>query len=350
MSRELAKGTTVALRYTILETLGHGGMAIVYRARHQSLNRDVALKILDPLSSGPMAARFDREARNAARLSHHGCVRVFDYGAAVDGSRFIAMDLLEGATLRGEIDIHGRFSLGRAGWVAGELLRALTHAHENGVLHRDIKPENVMFSARNDVVLIDFGLSRLEDDAAVTALGTCIGSPSYLSPERLLGQDYDERADIYSVGIVLYELLAGRRPFLGDGALEVAVRQIDQDPEPIAWLRPEVPFELAAVVHRALSKNPRERFASAGEMLGALELAMRHVGSADTVPQVQLEASEVAPEYGIGEEQPTFLMMEPLVRISRWRRFWAWVRFGRWRWRGRSPGELGPDRAAESLV
>jgi serine/threonine-protein kinase len=325
-------------------------MAIVYRARHRTLNREVALKVLDPVHAGPMAARFDREARNAAKLSHPGCVRVFDYGAAVDGSRFIAMDLLDGPTLREEMDTRGKFSIGRAVWVAGELLRALGHAHENGVLHRDIKPENVMFSARNDVVLIDFGLSRLEDDAALTAVGTCIGSPSYLSPERLLGQDYDERADIYAVGVVLYELIAGRRPVEGDGALEIALRQIEEEPEPIVWLRPEAPLELGAVIHRALAKDPRDRFASAGEMLGALEVAMRRAAEvAPARPEPAEEARAVA-RSGVAEEAPTEFMMTPVVRISILRRVWAWLRFGRWRWRGRPPGEPARDRAADSLV
>jgi len=350
MSRELSKGTTVALRYTILETLGRGGVAIVYRARHQTLNRDVALKVLDPMSGGPMAARFDREARNAARLSHPGCVRVFDYGSAVDGSRFIAMDLLEGRTLREEMDVCGPFSIGRASWVAIELLRALSHAHENGVLHRDVKPENVMFSARNDVVLIDFGLSRIEDDASVTAVGTCVGSPSYLSPERLLGQDYDERADIYAVGVVLYELIAGRRPVLGDSALEIAVRQIDEEPEPIVWLRPEVSLELGAVIHRALAKDPSDRFASAGEMLGALELAVRRAATAETVKHELIEPSVVGKGAAAVEEEPTALLWTPAPRLSLWRRIWAWLRFGRWRWRGSASREPSTDRAAQSLV
>jgi serine/threonine-protein kinase len=356
MSRELPKGTTVALRYTIVETLGRGGMAVVYRARHTSLDRDVALKVLDPVSTGPMATRFDREARNAARLSHPGCVRVFDYGAAVDGSRFIVMDLIDGPTLREELDARGQTSVGRAAWIAGELLKALAHAHRNGVLHRDIKPENVMFSSRNEVVLIDFGLSRLEDDAAVTALGTCIGSPSYLAPERLLGLEYDERADLYAVGVVLYELLAGRRPFEGEGALEVAVRQIDQEAEPIGWVRPEVPLDLAEVVHRALAKKPEVRFANAEEMLAALELAMSRAASADTLPypQVEPDAVAVASPRLSAEDEATALLEAPWGRPSWWRRFWAWLRFGRWRWR-RPRSRSGcedtlTDRAAESLV
>lgn len=359
----------MALRYTILETLGRGGMATVYRARHQTLNREVALKVLDPDQAGAMAARFDREARNAAKLSHSGCVRVFDYGAGVDGSRFIAMDLLDGPTLREEIDARGQFSIGRATWVAGELLRALAHAHENGVLHRDVKPENVMFSARNDVVLIDFGLSRIEDDAALTAVGTCIGSPSYLSPERLLGQDYDERADLYSVGVILYELIAGRRPVLGEGALEIAVRQIDEEPEPIVWLREDVPLELGSVIHRALAKDPKNRFASAGEMLAAMELALRRATAA-LPPQpapgpyepartarraaadepALPEPAQPVRQVAAVEEQPTALMSMSSVRISIWRRLWAWLRFGRWRWRRRPHGDPSTDHAAESLV
>ena len=332
MTRALPRGATIALRYTIIETLGRGGMATVYRARHVQLQRDVALKILAPQVVGPLAARFDREARNSARLDHPGCVRVFDYGTAVDGSRFLAMDLLEGPTLRAEIDAHGQFAVGKAVWIACELLKALAHAHQHATLHRDVKPENVMFSARNEVVLIDFGLSQIDDDAPLTALGTCIGSPSYLAPERLLGRPYDERADLYSVAIILYELLAGRRPFLGDGPIEVALGQIDSAPPPLAHLRPEVPTSLAAVVHRALAKQPEDRFDSAEEMLAALELT-RGRAAALPAPLMSREAVVALPaQTGPHREQTTGIVFMP-ARPSRWRRLWGWLRFGRWRWR-----------------
>ncbi len=344
MNRVFPTGTTVAMRYTIIEPLGSGGMATVYRARHLTLRREVALKVLAPQVTGPLAARFDREARNAARLDHPGCVRVFDYGTAVDGSRFLAMDLLTGPTLREEIDRGDAFPVGRALWIAGELLKALGHAHERGVLHRDVKPENVMFSDRNDVVLIDFGLSQLDDDAPLTALGTCIGSPSYLSPERLLGRPYDERADLYAVGIILYELLAGRRPFLGAGPLEVAVHQIDSEPPPLSRLRPDIPRSLAALVHRALAKEPADRFASAGEMLAALELAHRRATAlAAAVSPPSVHHSETAALARVAspavfapvapEREQTTCVVGLVVRRSWWRRLWGWLRFGRWRWR-----------------
>jgi serine/threonine-protein kinase len=322
MSRSYKPGDVVALRYVISGVLGRGGMATVYRARHRNLDREVALKILDPRRELSSGIRFEREARNAARLDHPGIVRVTDYGTAVDGRRFIAMDLLEGPTLGEVIIDRGPFEIGRATWVASELLKALAHAHDCGVLHRDIKPANVMFTERNEIVLIDFGLSHLEDDAPLTALGTCVGSPSYLSPERLLGEDYDERADLYAVGIILYEMLAGRRPYIGADPMDIAARHIQEAPPPLRGFRADVSADLADIVHRAIAKDPEQRFGSAREMLVALELAPRTTS-----------APIIAPAPTELVEESTLLEFEPPHRRSLWRRTLGWLRYGRWRWR-----------------
>lgn len=335
MSRQYKTGDVVALRYSIVEPIGRGGMATVYRARHRNLGRDVALKVLDSRREISTGVRFEREARNSARLDHPGIVRVTDYGTAIDGNRYIAMDLIDGPTLRDAIADEGAFSLGRAVWVATSLLEALAHAHDKGVLHRDIKPGNVMFNDRNDVVLIDFGLSHLEDDAPLTALGTCVGSPSYLSPERLLGEDYDERADVYAVGIILYEMLAGRRPHLGNEPMQIATMQIQATPPDLRSLRSSVSAELAAVVHKAMAKNPSDRFASARDMLVALRLADRSssVAVAEPEPVDPRAPTEQASYYAVADEESTLLDFEPPHRRSLWRRTLGWLRFGRWRWR-----------------
>ena len=260
-------GSIVAGRYAIVEIIGRGGMAAVYRARHHGLGCDVALKILNHSGS---RERFAREARNAARLNHPGCIRVSDYGQGVDGTAYIAMDLVEGPTLRQELQ-RGSFTVERSLWVAKELLRALIHAHECGVLHRDIKPENIMFSARGEVVLVDFGLSQVDEDAPLTALGACMGSPSYLAPERGCGQRATEQSDMYSLGVVLFEMLSGRRPFTGSTDLETAAMHIHNTAPELTDVAPHVPVALATVVHQAMAKSPGERFEVAADMLAHFE-------------------------------------------------------------------------------
>ena len=334
MTTPLRKGTVLAHRYEIISLLGRGGMADVYRARHLTLGNDIALKLLSTLT-GRRAVRFEREARTAASLDHVGCVRVHDYGHALDGSRYLAMELIEGASLRRIMEEEGTFSAEYAMWIGTEMLDALAHAHSRGVLHRDIKPENVMFRTDGSgrrVVLIDFGLSRLRDDAPLTATGVCVGSPSYIAPERLLGQPYDGRADVYSVGILLYELLAGCRPFFGESPLDIARAHLRDEPYPLDVLRDDLPAGLVAVIGRALARRPDDRYASAVEMLAALERARRAIRAARAPvasPPIQAMGSPA------GDAGETMLRIYP-PRVSMFRRLTGWLRFGRWRWRGRT--------------
>lgn len=327
----LTSSDVVALRYRIIGHLGSGGMAQVYKAMHLGLRKPVALKVLGPESATTsFGARFEREARAIARLEHPGCVRVLDYGRWVDRSRYLAMDLLEGPTLRELLQQEEALCEQRAIGVMANVLKALAHAHRRGVLHRDVKPANIMFATRDNAsrpVLIDFGLAQLQGETALTAAGVCCGSPSYLSPERLLGRPYDARADVYSVGVMLYELLSGQRPF-GDGAAhEIARRQILQPPLPLAALGVAVSPALAALIDRALAKDPRVRFADAESMLAALE----------EIPALEQRAFARRIEQQ-AEEEPTSMM--PLVgpyKPPLHRRMWAWLRYGRWRWQGQPP-------------
>jgi eukaryotic-like serine/threonine-protein kinase len=268
--RILARGSRVG-SYEVIRRLGAGGMATVYAARTAG-GELVALKVLAPeMGEGMRAARFAREVATAARLRHPGCVRLIDRGFMPDGTPFLVTELYAGPTLRDALA--RRFSIPEVLLAGIELCDALAHAHRAGVLHRDIKPENIMFRGpgrRGGVVLIDFGLSRLHDDAPLTAVGTCLGSPSYLAPERLLERGCDERADLYAIGCVLYELLAGRPPFVGDGPLEIGRQHVLDLPVPVRQRRPSTPTALAAVVHRALDKDPLCRFARAETMAAAL--------------------------------------------------------------------------------
>ena len=325
----LAEHSIFAERYEILGSIGAGGMGEVYRARHLGLDKVLALKILATpraSSSRPageqtaadFAARFHREARAIARLDHPGCVRVLDYGRTPDGLQYIAMELVEGPTLASEL-ARGPLPVARAIAVTRQLLRGLAHAHERGILHRDVKPENVILTPR--AVLIDFGLARLRDEAAMTAAGMCVGSPSYIAPERLLGKSYDARADLYAVGVIAYEMLAGVRPFAGTP--EAIMHQaIHRPPRPLRARRRDVPPALDAVIRRALAKVPARRFADAEAMLSAI----------DALEELEENVYVAAEEAARTDEEPTTAVAQLApYRPPWWTRMWSWLRYGSWR-------------------
>lgn len=268
----LSKGAVLASRYEIREVLGVGGMARVYRACDRHAGREVAIKVLPASASEDLHRRFRREVRNAARLGHRACVGISDHGETEDGSMFFAMELLPGPSLREELE-RGPLSPAQATQVAADILAGLEHAHDAGLLHRDVKPENVVFrgaGADRRAVLIDFGLSELGGDARLTDVGSCVGSPSYLAPERLLGTGYDARADLYAVGVLIYEMVTGEKPFAGQNAVDTARLHLEYEPPALAAVAPDVPAALSAACARALDKDPAGRFESAAEMAAAM--------------------------------------------------------------------------------
>jgi serine/threonine protein kinase len=307
-------GSIVADRYEIVSLLGRGGMGAVYRVRHLTLGKHMALKVMRA-GAADFEARFEREARALARLDHPNCVRVLDYGRT-ERHHFIAMELCEGETL-GSVLKTGALSVVRALHVARGLVAALGHAHAHGILHRDVKPENVVLVGARPV-LIDFGLAVLEDEAALTGAGMCLGSPSYIAPERLLGRGSDGRTDLYAVGVILYEMLAGTRPFAGDSPERTMQLALTRPPRPLRALRRDIPRELDAVVTRALAKEPARRFATADEMLAALA----DVPVLEDLMTLALERVEEASTAAV----VTF------VQPAWWRRAWSWLRYGGWRW------------------
>jgi len=307
-------GSIFAERYEIIGLLGRGGMGKVYRARHLTLRKELAIKVL-AVGTADFEARFEREARAIARLDHPNCVRVVDYGRS-GGYHFIAMELLAGETLGSALRA-GPLSVVRALHVARGVLGALGHAHRNGILHRDVKPENIVL-ANGRPVLIDFGLAALCDEASMTGAGMCLGSPSYIAPERLLGRRFDGRTDLYAVGVILYEMLAGVRPFNGRSPEETMNLALRRPARPLRALRRDLPRGLELVVQRALAKEPERRFADAEDMLHALA----DVPLLEDEPALALERAEEASTAAIVTfRQPPW-----------WLRAWGWLRYGGWRW------------------
>lgn len=291
-------------------------MGHVYRARHLALGTEVALKLLGRPNS-EHAGRIEREARAIARLDHPGCVRIRDHGVDERGTPYLAMELLDGPTLA---SVGAPLEVPRAVAIAKSLLTALAHAHAHGVIHRDVKPENIMFRRGNGwrPVLIDFGLASLRDAPGLTANGLAVGSPSYIAPERLHGNPYDARADLYAVGVILYELIAGVRPFGGGSPEEIMASAMSRPPRPLRALVPAVSPALDAVIRRALAKDPARRFADAEEMMSALEVATE----VDDALATDEEPTSAATFIALLRQRPSWLG-----------RMWSWLRYGAWRWK-----------------
>ena len=253
-------------RYRILRRLGRGGMADVYLAEDEELGRRLAIKILNDrhAADDQFVERFRREATNAAGLSHPNIVSIYDRGEA-EGTYYIAMEYLEGSTLKDLVVQRGPLPVDEAIGFARDILEALRFAHRKGLVHRDIKPHNVMCDSDRRVKVTDFGIARA-GASQMTEAGSIIGTAQYLSPEQARGGAIDHRSDLYSVGVVLYELLTGTVPFAGDTPVEIAMKHLSSVPEPPSVRRPDVPEALDQIVLRALAKDPDERYQTSEEM------------------------------------------------------------------------------------
>ena len=268
---EVAPDTIVDGRYRVLSRLGSGGMADVYCAEDTHLGRQIALKVLYQRFSQDteFVERFKREAQSAAGLTHPNVVNVFDRGEH-DGTYYIAMEFLPGRTLKDVVTEQGPLDQTRVIDVGVQILRAASFAHRRGVVHRDLKPQNVMLDDAGNAKVADFGIARA-GASEITEAGSIMGTAQYLSPEQAQGNPTTPQSDLYSVGIILYELLTGRLPFDGESAVSIAVQHLNDEPTPISALRPDVAPELEAAVMRALAKDPAMRWADADEFIRALE-------------------------------------------------------------------------------
>jgi len=288
-------------RYRVLRRLGAGGMAVVYLAEDQELGRRVAIKMLDErhAQDEQFVERFRREAKSAAGLSHPNIVAVYDRGQA-EGTYYIAMEYLEGKTLKELLVERGPTPIRVALDYTRQILAALDFAHRHGVVHRDIKPHNAVVAPDGRLKVTDFGIAR-SGVSQMTEAGSIVGTAQYLSPEQARGAPVSPASDLYSVGVVLYEMLTGSVPFSGDTPLEIAMKHLSAVPEPPSARRPEVPRALDQIVLRALAKSPQERYGSAREM----DADLARVGSGLPVsPATEEAATAVLAGSGL-ESAPT---------------------------------------------
>jgi tRNA A-37 threonylcarbamoyl transferase component Bud32 len=310
-------GGTIADRYRIDELIGVGGMAAVFRGHHMGLKRDVAIKVLHPelTRDTQISQRFDREAHSSSRLDHPNCLQVTDYGSTDEGMKFMVMQLLEGkelTTLLGQ-----PLAPVRAVELVLQIVRGLEHAHEHGVIHRDLKPENVLLTRdhedREVLKLVDFGIAKIVtgdgSQEAVTRVGLVFGTPQYMSPEQATGMETDARTDLYSAGVILYQMLAGQPPFVSEDPVALLRLQVSSDPPE---LPPSVPNELSNITGRMLAKQRDERFSSAREVRLALEAVLAKF-SGVAVP-IEVERSSSIPW---AQSSPATVIDQKAVRAGR---------------------------------
>ena len=293
-------------RYEIIEKIGSGGMADVYKAKCHRLNRYVAIKILKQEYSGDknFITKFRGEAQSAAGLSHPNIVSVYDVGED-NGLHYIVMELVEGITLKKFIEKKGRLAIKEAVGIAIQIAQGLEAAHNNHIIHRDIKPQNIMISREGKVKVADFGIAKAV--SANTYTQNAIGSVHYLSPEQARGGYCDEKSDIYSLGVTLYEMLSGTLPFAGDNTVSVALLHIQSEPQPVRELVPAVQYSLDRIVQKCMQKRPENRYLSASELIVDLKRSI-------TNPEgdfVKLAASGYVPD------NPTKMFTENEVEVIR---------------------------------
>jgi serine/threonine-protein kinase len=279
-------GMEIAGRYRLDRRLGAGGMSTVYEGLDQVLERQVAVKLLAEhlAEDDGFVARFRREALAAAKLVHPNIVQVYDSGHDPEMHRhYIVMEYVEGETFAQVLRARPRLPVAEAVGVVSQACEGLEYAHRHSVIHRDVKPGNLLINPDGLVKLADFGIAKAAEDSRITQIGSVLGTAAYLSPERAKGQEATVRSDVYSIGVVLYQALAGRVPYETGSLTELALRQQEGDPEPLALVNPEVGPELSRAVGRSLVAEPAERYQSARDMRIAIGEAIRGRDSAATM-------------------------------------------------------------------
>ena len=271
-------GKIIGNRYEVLEEVGNGGMAKVYKAKDRVLNRYVAVKILKDefTTDSDFIKRFNTEAQSAASLSDANIVSIYDVGHEEDTNLYyIVMELVKGKTLKEIINKEGPLSWKWSVNIAMQIASALSEAHKNGIVHRDIKPHNIIITEDGVAKVADFGIAKAVSNSTITAFGTTIGSVHYFSPEQAKGGITDAKSDIYSLGVVMYEMLTGKVPFDADTAVSVALKHMQEDPVEPMEINSEIPQAVNDIVMKAMQKDPLERYQTAEEMIADLSKALK---------------------------------------------------------------------------
>jgi serine/threonine protein kinase len=281
---ELPRGSLFADRYEIIEDLGQGGMGKVYKAFDAKVRERIAIKLIRPaIASEPATLeRFHHELKTARQIVHKNVCRMFDIGEA-QGRHFITMEYVSGEDLRCLIKRIGHFTFGKAVFIAAQICEGLAEAHAMGIVHRDLKPQNIMIDKDGNAKIMDFGIARSIESRGMTESGMIIGTPEYMSPEQAEGIAVDRRSDLYSLGIILYEMMTGRVPFDGGTPMSVAIKQKTAKPRPPREFNPQIPDGLNRLILKCLEKNPDKRYASAKDMLADLREMEKGIPATDRI-------------------------------------------------------------------
>ena len=291
------KEKILANRYRLTEQIGMGGMAIVYRAVDLRTGHNVAVKVLRPEynEDSEFISRFQREAEAASKMTHHNIVNLLDVG--MDGeNRYLVMEYVQGKTLKTVIQERGKLSPALAGQIAIRILSALEHAHRNGIVHRDIKPQNILVHADGHIKVADFGIARIANSSTLTKGDNVMGSVHYFSPEQAKGEGANTTSDLYSTGVVLYEMLTGKVPYDGDNPVAVAMQHLHATPVPIQNLAPDVPPALVRVCMKAMEKNPAMRYQTARDMAADIRAALENRTERPVYPEKELDVQQPKPQ------------------------------------------------------
>jgi len=290
--RELTAGSTFARRYEIIEQLGKGGMGKVYKVLDKEVKEEVALKLLNPeiATDERTIERFRNELRLARKISHRNVCRMYDLGKE-EGTQYITMEYVPGEDLKTLIRRSGELTLGNAVFVARQVCEGLAEAHELGVVHRDLKPQNIMIDSKGNAHIMDFGIARSMKAKGLTETGMIIGTPDYMSPEQVEGKKIDQRSDIYSLGVILYEMVTGKVPFEGETPLSIAVKHITEIPRNPKELNVRLPEKISRVILRCMEKDRDKRYLGIDELLTDLINIDKDLPTADKyIPEIKLEA------------------------------------------------------------
>ncbi|HSC73290.1 MAG TPA: protein kinase [Gaiellaceae bacterium] len=290
-------GETIAGRYEVEELVGHGGMSSVYKAHDALLERHVALKILHEQYSNDedFVERFKREARSVAQLQHPNIVTVIDRGEE-EGRQYIVFEYIDGENLKERVVRNGRLDVREALEITLEVARGLAFAHEQGLVHRDVKPQNILLNGDGRAKVTDFGIARTVDVDGMTQTGTVLGTSNYIAPEQASGKRVDAHSDVYALGAVLYELLAGEVPFPGESFVVVAMKHMHEPAPSLLDVRGDIPLRVAAAVDRALEKDPEQRFPTMDAFAAELEAALAELEHGEDGDATMVIPSAAAPK------------------------------------------------------